>query len=256
MSPSQVEEGQVRSRFKEKQDVTTLPASSARPAAKGSANRPILPLEAGDHLDQKTFHQRYEAMSQGIKVELIGGIVFMPSPLKQPHGEMHALVVTWMGTYKWATPATTLCDNATTILNDQNEPQPDACLLISAPGKGQTRTQDEYLTGPPELIVEVAASSASIDLHRKRDEYQLAGVREYVVVDLNGEQVHWWVLRNGRYEDLPRGADGLLRSEVFPGLWLDPEALLRLDTQRLAAVLQQGLASPEHTAFVQWLQAP
>jgi Uma2 family endonuclease len=236
--------------------MTTLPARSVRPPARGASGKPILPLEQGDHLDQQTFHERYEAMPKGTKAELIGGIVFMPSPLKQPHGEMHALVITWLGIYKWSTPGTRLFDNATTILDDRNEPQPDVCLLISASGKGQTRDQDEFIAGPPELIAEVAASSASIDLHRKRDEYEKVGVKEYLVVDLSDWKMHWWVLRNSCYEDLLQGTDGILRSEAFPGLWLDPEALLRLDTQRVSAVLQQGIASPEHATFVQWLTTP
>jgi len=213
-------------------------------------------LEDGDHLDQKTFHDRYEAMPEDTRAELIGGIVFMPSPLMRPHGRMHVVVIDWLSRYEDATPGAETYDNATAILDDQNEPQPDVCLLIIPPGKGQTRDQDEYIAGPPELIIEVASSSTSIDLHRKRDEYEKVGVKEYAVIALNEGRVYWWVLRNGRYEDLPRGSDGILRSEVFPGLWLDPEALLRLDKQRVRAVLQQGLASPEHAAFVQWLATP
>jgi Uma2 family endonuclease len=195
-------------------------------------------------------------MPEDTRAELIGGIVFMPSPLKRPHGRMHIIVNHWLMSYEDGTPGVEGYDNATAILDDLNEPQPDVSLLIVAPGKGQTHDEEEYITGPPELIVEVASSSASIDLHRKRDEYERVGVKEYVVVALNEGQVHWWVLRNTRYEDLPRGSDGILRSEVFPGLWLDPEALFRLDKQRLQAVLQQGLASPEHAAFVQWLATP
>jgi Uma2 family endonuclease len=152
--------------------------------------------------------------------------------------------------YEEATPGTEAFDNASAILGDDSEPQPDACLLINVPGLGQTGDQDGYIAGAPELIVEVASSSAAIDLHRKRDDYQRAGVREYLVVVLRQARVVWWVLRQGAFAELAPGPDGVYRSEVFPGLWLDPAALLRGDGPRLREVLRQGLATPEHAAFV------
>jgi Uma2 family endonuclease len=214
------------------------------------------PLEEGDHLDQKTFHERYEAMPEGTRAELIGGIVFMPSPLKRRHSRMHIHILRWLATYEESTPGTEAHDNASTILDEQNEPQPDACLLILPPGKGQTRDEDEYIVGPPEWIGEVASSSAAIDLHRKRDAYEHAGVKEYVVVIVRQQQVVWWVNQGGRFEELAPGADGIYRSEVFPGLWLDPAALLRQDGPGVLEVLRQGLATPEHQAFVARLAGP
>jgi Uma2 family endonuclease len=208
----------------------------------------LAPLENGDHLDQKTFHARYEAMPPDTRAELIGGIVFMPSPLKRPHGRLHVRLNGWLLDYEDATPGVQAFDNATTILNDENEPQPDSCLLIAT--GGQTRDEDEYIAGSPELLIEVASSSESIDLHRKKDEYEQADVKEYLVIALRQRRVYWFVRRGGRFEELAPGQDGILRSEVFPGLWLDPAALLQLDGRRLKEVLRQGLATPEHAAFV------
>jgi Uma2 family endonuclease len=216
----------------------------------------VPPLEEGDHLDQPTFHERYEAMPAGTRAELIGGIVFMPSPLKIPHGSIHLRVSQWLAGYVDGTPGTGAFDNASTILDEQNEPQPDNCLLILSPAHRQTREENEYIVGPPELMAETASSSVAIDLHRKRDEYERAGVKEYVVVVVRTQQVVWWVNRGGRFEELTPGADGIYRSEVFPGLWLDPAALLRQDGPRLLEVLRQGLQSPEHTAFVTRLAGP
>ena len=222
---------------------------------------PLPPLENGDHLDQKTFHARYEAMSeqikQGIKAELIGGVVYlMPSPLLPRHGRPHARVMGWLTVYQEATPGTDVLDNTSSILGDDSEPQPDACLLILPEHGGQTKEDaDGWLTGTPELIVEVASSSESYDLHEKRDDYERYGVREYVVYAVRQRRVFWWAFRNGRYEEVPAGADGIFRSAVFPGLWLDPDALARTDAPRLLAVLRQGLASPEHAAFVTALAA-
>jgi Uma2 family endonuclease len=218
---------------------------------------PRLPrLEAGDHLDQATFHARYEAMPSDFCAELIGGVVFVPAPRRSEHGEAHALVIGWLVNYWIATPGTRVRDNATAILGDFSEPQPDAALVIDPESGGQTSiSEDGYATGPPELIVEVASSSESIDLHRKRRDYEQTGVLEYVVVVLRQRLIRWFVLQGGTYREVEADASRMLKSTVFPGLWLNAPALLRLDGRQVMATLQQGLETLEHVAFVQQLQA-
>lgn len=175
----------------------------------------------------------------------------MPSPLKPRHGRMHMRVAHWVVEYEDATPGTETFDNTTAILREDSEPQPDVYLIV-APEKGgqMCMNEDEYLEGAPEFVAEVALSTEAIDLHGKKDDYERAGVREYVVVALRQKHVFWFVLRNGKFEELALDDDGIFRSEVFPGLWLDPAALLQLDAPRIREVLQQGLATPEHAAFV------
>lgn len=214
------------------------------------------PLENGDHLDQPTFHARYEAMPEDVHAELIGGIVYMASPLKRRHGRMHPRVNQWLTAYEDASPGTEAYDNASSILGPDSELQPDCALLIAAPGYGQTHNVDDYIVGAPELVVEVASTTEAIDLHAKRTDYERAGVQEYVVVLLRQQRVIWFILRDGRFVDLPPGVDGIFRSAVFPGLWLDPTALLRRDGPRILEVLGQGLATPEHAAFVSRLAVP
>ena len=217
---------------------------------------PLPPLEPGDRLDQQTFHARYEAMPPGTRAELVGGVVYMPSPAKLPHGRHQAAVVGWAWTYSTGTPGVILCDNATAILGPDSEPQPDALLTLPAAGGGRTRSDAAgYLVGPPELVAEVASSTESYDLHAKKADYERAGVLEYVVAALRQAQVFWFVHRDGRYEPLPPGPDGIYRSETFPGLWLDPAALLAQDGVRLLDVLRQGMATPEHAAFAAKLAA-
>ncbi|HEY1375849.1 MAG TPA: Uma2 family endonuclease [Gemmataceae bacterium] len=214
------------------------------------------PLENGDHLDQKTFHARYEAMPENVKAELIGGRVYVvASPVLIPHGRPHGRLVAWLSNYQTATPGTDVFDNTSTILGGDSEPQPDACLLILPACGGQTREDDDWLTGTPELIVEVASSSESYDLHEKRDDYERYGVREYVVYAVRQRRVYWWVRRGNRYEELSPGADGVFRSETFPGLWLDAAALIQANGGKINDVLRQGLAAPEHAAFVAKLEA-
>jgi Uma2 family endonuclease len=215
----------------------------------------MLPLEPGDHLDQKTFHARYEAMPEHVRAELIKGVVYMPSPLKSRHGRHHHRLNLWLGLYQMATPGTDVLDNPTTILGEASEPQPDSCLLILPECGGQARVnQDDYLEGAPELMAEVALSSASIDLHAKRQDYEQAGVKEYLVLVLRGNRIVWLVQHGQGFVPLEPGEDGIHRSEAFPGLWLDGAALLRQDMQRVSEVLQQGLASEAHAAFVSQLQ--
>ena len=215
----------------------------------------IPPLEAGDHVDQPTFHERYKAMPSAFRAELIAGVVIVPSPLSPGHGFYHALVMGWLVNYGIATPGTKAGDNMTTILGETSEPQPDGALIIDPASGGQTGlSEDGYLTGPPELIVEVASSSASIDLHAKHRDYEQAGVLEYVVVVLRQGVIRWFVLQDGTYQELSADADGIFRSRVFPGLWLHANALLQLDGVTVMDVLRQGLATPEHAAFVQRLR--
>lgn len=228
----------------------TAPAPHAAPTESH-----LPPLEAGDHLDQATFHERYEAMPAGFRAELIRGIVFVPSPLRKEHGKHHALVMGWLTNYWIATPGTEILDNATAILGDFSEPQPDAALIIEPICGGQTDlSADGYMLGPPELIVEVASSSESIDLHAKRRDYEQAGVLEYVVVLLRQRAVRWFVLQEDGYREVDASAGGIFTSTVFPGLWLHAPALLRLDGQQVMDTLRQGLATPVHAAFVQQLQ--
>jgi Uma2 family endonuclease len=209
------------------------------------------PLENGDHLDQPTFHQRYLAMHPDFRAELVQGVVFVPSPLKMPHGEHHALVVGWLMNYRVATPGTRTSDNPTVILGEESEPQPDAILMIDPAHGGQSQiNEDEYIAGPPELIVEVASSSEAYDMHEKLRDYERAGVQEYVVVLLRENAVRWFVLDGGKYRDWPVSKDGLLRSRGFPGLWLDGEALLQRDGERVLDALHRGLQDAAHALFV------
>ena len=210
----------------------------------------IPPLRSGDHLARDEFERRYEAMPGVKKAELIEGVVYMPSPVSaEEHGEPHFDCITWLGVYRAHTPPIRGGDNSTLRLDLDNEPQPDGYLRLLPECGGQAKVIEGYVTGAPELIVEVAASSASYDLHEKLHAYRRNGVREYIVWRVWDAAIDWLVLRGGRYEPLPL-SDGIFKSEVFPGLWLDPAAALSGDMARVLAVLQQGLASPERIAFL------
>jgi Uma2 family endonuclease len=216
----------------------------------------IVPLHNGDVLNQPTFHERYAAMPPGFRAELIGGVVFVPSPATNWHAVHHGDVITWLGYYRIHTPGVEMLDNGTVMLDEDNEPQPDGVLRLDESVGGATHVTDEgYVVGAPELHAEIAFTSASIDLHQKRREYERTGVREYLVVLVQDRAVRAFRLDGARYVDFPHDADGVWRSQVFPGLWLNVQALLDRDGVALLKTLDAGLASEAHVTFVKQLQS-
>jgi Uma2 family endonuclease len=213
-------------------------------------NREIPPLEAGDRLQRDEYLRRYRAMPDFDHAELIEGVVYMGSPVSaEGHGGPHFRMVTWLGTYQVNTPGVDGGDNATIELDDENLPQPDGYLRLLEDRGGKSMLVKGYLVGPPELIVEVSASTASYDLHDKLNAYRRNGVREYLVWRVWDREFDWFQLRGRRYQRLSPDRQGVYRSEVFPGLWLDSKAALAGNFKQVMATLQLGLASPEHQAF-------
>jgi Putative restriction endonuclease len=212
-------------------------------------------LNNGDRMKATEFEARYARMPYVKRAELLNGVVYMPSPVRYEfHANPHGLIMTWIGNYCMFTPGLDCGDNGTIRLDDDNQPQADVSLRIPAESGGQsTISEDDYLTGPPELICEVAASTRAYDLGVKKEVYARFGVREYIVLLVEENGIEWFVLRDGQYVSIDPGPDDLFRSESFPGLWLDWKALLTGDRAGVFAALQQGCATPEHQSFVQRL---
>lgn len=219
----------------------------SRPARRGhtASDSPI--LQNGDHLSQPEFHRRYELTPEDFRAELIEGVVYVSSPVRtRHHGRPLAHVLAWLGQYSAATPGVDVATDATVILDLDNELQPDAFLRIEPEKGGRSAINDDgYLVGPPELVVEVAASSVSIDVHRKRRAYRRAGVREYLVWRTADRAVDWWVLRGGAFVRLAVDDAGVMCSEVFPGLCLDARALIDGDLAKVLATLRERLDKGE-----------
>ena len=216
----------------------------------------VYELENGSSMDQPTFHALYERTPEGFKAELIGGTVYvMSSPVSLDHGKNHSRLVRWLCTYADETAGTEIGDNTTSVLGDESEPQPDAFLVIEPACGGQTSVNPKGIViGGPEFVAEVANSTASIDLNRKKADYEAAGVKEYAVVLVREKRVAWFAQQLSGLVELQPGPDGLLRSTVFPGLWLDAKGLFDRPPRQLMAALQRGLDSPEHAAFVAELE--
>ncbi|MBW4651408.1 MAG: Uma2 family endonuclease [Kastovskya adunca ATA6-11-RM4] len=233
----------------EKSVTNTIPEQTVMPK--------LPPLENGDRITRQEFERRYEAMSHVKKAELIEGVVYMASPVRiTSHGRPHAQIMTCLGVYQAAIPGIDLADNATVRIDMDNEPQPHALLRLNESVGGQSRISDDgYVEGAPELIVEVAASSAAYDLHDKLRVYRRNQVQEYLVWQVYDRRLDWFRFKEGEYVSLQPDEEGVVRSEVFLGLWLAVSALLKGDLAKVLSVLQEGLATSEHGAFVEQLRA-
>ena len=138
-------------------------------------------------------------------------------------------------------------------MSEASAPQPDLALIILPEHGGQSTVEGEYAAGAPELVVEVSHTTSTRDTGAKLRLYQRSGVLEYLIVRPGKQRIAWRELAEGTYRDIEAGPDGLLRSRVFPGLWLNPTQLWNGDFPGLAATIQQGAATPEHAAFVRKL---
>lgn len=235
--------------------ISTVNLAPTHPANRDSR---VPPLEQGDRLSRSEFLRRYAAMPLKVKAERIEGMVHMAAAALSTefHGQPHAALIGWLFTYWVATPGVVVSDNSTVLLDFDNDPQPDAFLRILPTHGGRTTlTPEGYVQGPPELIVEVAASSVSFDLGSKLHAYRRNGVAEYLVYRTYDGEFDWFVLRDGQYGRHLPDAQNIYRSEVFPGLWLNADAFIAGRLAEVLSVLQTGLASPEHGGFIQKLAA-
>ncbi|MFY9342190.1 MAG: Uma2 family endonuclease [Planctomycetota bacterium] len=214
-------------------------------------------LRAGDKLTRDEFERRYAAMPEVKKAELIEGVVYMGSAVRyDQHGAPEQAWAAWLAFYRASTPGLGAAGNSTLRLDQDNEPQPDLLLRLPEHAGGCSRSSaDGYLEGAPELVIEVAASSTSYDLHQKLAVYRRNGVQEYIVHRVEDGEVDWFVLQGGSYVRQEADAEGCLQSRTFPGLRLDVAALLRDDIGALQATVDRATGTPEHAAFVQRLAA-
>jgi Uma2 family endonuclease len=228
---------------------TTLPVPL--PAVK------VPPLVDGERLARAEFERRYHATPENVKAELIEGVVYMASPVRwKGHSGSDVRLIGWVAVYQSETPGTECGSNGTVRLSDEDEPQPDCFLFILEEHGGSVRiSADDYPENAPDLIVEIAGSSASKDLNPKKRTYAKNGVREYIVWRTIDRVIDWFFLKDGAYVSLAADKEGIIRSETFPGLWLNVPAALRRDTKEVLATVHLGLQSPEHATFVAELQA-
>jgi Uma2 family endonuclease len=231
---------------------TTKPTRAAKTAK-------VPPLKAGQRLSRAEFYRRWEAMPDLKHAERIEGVVYMQAAIRAvDHGHPHGQLIMWLYHYEAHTPGVQAYGNTTVELDEDNEPEPDGVLRVTPESGGQSRvTDEEYVSGAPEFLGEISASTPR-DLTVKKNVYRRNGVQEYLVWKTGKkkkQEIFWFRLRDGDFEPLKPDAGGVFKSEVFPGLWLDAKAMMAGVLPKVLDVLQQGLASLEHAKFVQQLQA-
>jgi Uma2 family endonuclease len=229
--------------------------TTGRPPTPAGERNGVPLLYAGDRLTVEEFRRRYEAMPELKKAELIEGVVYMTSAVRMDyHGAQSLRLAGWLFVYEAHTPGVQGGENVTVRLPaGVNEPQPDVCLRISPAHGGQSKSEEGYVAGGPEFVGEVTASTASYDLHDKLRAYEKNGIQEYLVWRVEDRAIDWFMLRGGKYRRLPVSKDHIYRSRVFPGLWLDAQAMIAGELRRVIEVLEQGIRSPQHAAFVKRL---
>lgn len=235
--------------------MSILSTNSLAPHVAPTSER-IPPLQSGDRLSRDEFERRYRAAPSNVKAELVEGRVYVMGPpvSNEGHGSPHFRFIGWLAVYETHTPGVEGGDNTTVRLDIENEPQPDVYLRILPKCGGQSRTsEDDFVEGAPELITEIAASSANYDLHEKLEAYRRNNVQEYIVWRTWDRAIDWFKLHDGKYVLQTPDSTGVIKSNVFPGLWLDVIAMLNGDRVRVLNVAQQGLATPEHQLFVERL---
>jgi Uma2 family endonuclease len=216
----------------------------------------IPPLENGDRLNRFEFEKRSRMMPEQKKIELINGVVYMAAALRyKGHGLPHSYIMGWLAHYVASTPGVELADNATVRLDLDNQPQPDALLRIKSELGGQSRiSNDDYIEGAPELIVEIAGSTASYDLYDKLQVYRRHGVREYIVWQVYDQKIDWFYLQEGKYLKLEPDSSGLIESQIFQGLVLSVTSLLGYNLAEVLSELGKHLNTEKHQIFVKQLQ--
>jgi len=208
-------------------------------------------LVTGEQMNVAEFLRRWDELPDLKNAELIDGVVHVSSPLSYEHGKRDTLVHLWLAYYAQATPGCEAGNNSTWLMLD-SAPQPDAYLRILPAYGGQSSDGKLYTVGAPELAVEICLTSTEVDFGPKRKLYQRAGVREYITIETFTKRIVWRALVDGVY--IAREAqNGILRSEVFPGLRLDVAAFWANDRAKMLAALNVGLASQDHRNFVERL---
>ncbi len=208
------------------------------------------PLFEGDSLTSDEFLRRWDAIPDLKHAELIDGIVYINWPVDLGHQDLHAFLAGWLGFYATATPGCRPAGQGTWLMGERQVPEPDLTLRIPPELGGQSGVEGEFPAGAPEFLVEVAVSSRSRDFGAKKRLYERAGVLEYLIAVPVWQEISWFERTSSGFQAIEHDADGILRSRCFPGLWLHVPSLWDLDLPRMNEVLRQGLATPEHAAFV------
>jgi Uma2 family endonuclease len=208
-------------------------------------------MHNGDKMSQREFSKIYSKLPEPYKAELVAGIVYEPPPPTLLHSVGDLDLSALLRYYTAYTPGTQSGHDCSVILSDEDQVQPDSFLRVLPELGGQSANWRRKIKGAPELVAEVSFSSRSIDLHIKKERYAKFGVKEYIIFCVEPSLIQGLNLASG--EMLPMDENGVIRSEIFPGLWIDARSLSTGDYKSAFETLSLGLQSSQHKAFVDLL---
>ncbi len=189
-----------------------------------------------------------------VKAELIKGVVFIQKNRRVSEGKASARFAVFLVTYALNMKEIESALRTSLIIDDANEYQPDVVLYVKENFGGNSYiSADDYLEGSPELVVEIAASTASYDTTLKKNIYRRNGVKEYIIWRVDDEEIDWFAWEEGEYVLLEKDKNGVIESRFFGGLRLNVDAILSDDLAKVLSDLQKGLKSKKHMDFVKSL---
>lgn len=221
-----------------------------QPAARSEKCKDRPPLNSGDRLSRAEFLRRYGQYPETKKAELVEGVVIVGSPVHKQHSIPHFRFSTVLGVYCAGTPGILAGDNQSVILDQENELQPDLCVWVSEERRAKSEESEKGpLIGAPDLVVEVAASSASQELHSKLNVYLRSRVREYLVLLAYERETRFFRLVDGEFRAVQPDDAGVFRSQVLPGFRFRSDWFWQGRISELLELAREGLASQEHRDF-------
>jgi Uma2 family endonuclease len=170
-----------------------------------------------------TFGQFCERIPEGLKADLIDGVIHVASPDNLKHYEIDFWLAEIIARFlrKRKIKGRVFGWRIAFRLDDENGPEPDLAYV------GPERThliRATHVKGPPDWALEIVSpSSVERDYTQKHDQYERFGVPEYWIIDPVEERMTCYRLgKNGKYKEI-RSREGKIHSQVIPGFWVRPE---------------------------------
>ncbi|MFN4219137.1 MAG: Uma2 family endonuclease [Candidatus Bipolaricaulia bacterium] len=172
--------------------------------------------------------------------EWVDGEVVMVSPASLPHQEIKRLLVAILQAYVEQRDLGEVLDAPfqMRLVELQRGREPDVLFIAK---EHLDRLKETYLDGPADVVIEIVSpESGPRDRGEKYYEYEAAGVREYWLIDPDRQHAEFYLLnRQNRYELISPDAQGIYRSDVIAGFWLNVNWLWQRPLPRILTVLKE-----------------
>lgn len=167
-------------------------------------------------------------LDEDTRAEWVNGEIIVVSPASDPHQDLSDFLTTVLRTFLEEADLGIVRSAPFQMKTGEGLPGREPDLLYLA-RENRHRLKKTFLDGPADLVIEIISpDSRERDWDDKFQEYEVGGVREYWLIDPELEQVSFFVLEDGQYEERKPKA-GVYESPLLPGfrlrvgwLWQDP----------------------------------